>query len=183
MAGAEPKANPGKGRAEPSAITHQEEVASGAEPNANPGKGRVEPGAIAQREEVAAGAEPKTNPRKGRAEPDAIAHQEEVAAGAEPKANPEKGQAEPDAIAHQEPKRVQQRAEDHRHWLEGLADHLKEGEVVAKRKALARDVPPHVDGYSFEEVARVGINFGGMMRQGRGRRRKPVSADSTSTGI
>ena len=41
-AGAEPKANPGKGQAEPDAIVHQEEVVAGAEPRANPGKGRAE---------------------------------------------------------------------------------------------------------------------------------------------
>ena len=44
-------------------------------------------------------------------------------------------------------------------------------------------MPPYLDGCSFEEVARVALNFGGMLRQGRGGRRKPVSADSISTGI
>ena len=47
----------------------------------------------------------------------------------------------------------------------------------------AYNVPPYLDGCSFEEVARVGLNFGGMLRQGRGNRRKPVSAGSISTGI
>ena len=47
----------------------------------------------------------------------------------------------------------------------------------------AYNVPPYLDGCSFEEVARVGLNFGGMLRQGRGRRRKLVSAGSISTGV
>ena len=45
------------------------------------------------------------------------------------------------------------------------------------------NVPPYLDSCSFEEVARVALNFEGMLRQGCGRKRKPVYTDSISTGI
>ena len=44
-------------------------------------------------------------------------------------------------------------------------------------------MPPYLDGCNFEEVARVALNFGGMLRQGRSRKRKPVSAGSVGTGL
>jgi len=49
------------------------------------------------------------------------------------------GQAKPDAIALQEP-RAHQRVENPSHWLEVPANHLEDAEVVAKRKALAKEL-------------------------------------------
>ena len=44
-------------------------------------------------------------------------------------------------------------------------------------------MPPYLDDCNFEEVARIALNFGGMLRQGNGRKRKPVSAGSVGTGL
>ncbi len=86
--------------------------------------------------------------------PDTFAHSEatvtfEVAAGGEPAAKSkelgpspmdERAKPWPDTLTHREPKRAQQRVEDPRHWLEVTANNLRDSEVVAKRKALEKEL-------------------------------------------
>ena len=80
----------------------------------------------------------------------------EVVAGGVPEANPMKGQARPGTTVHQEAKRAQQRVEDPHHWLKVPANNLKEIEVVAKRRSLAKELSG--------QKANGPVRIGGIMR-------------------